>query len=74
MPYPQVPNDDLIDYLQKGNRMEQPKAASDDMYINEIPILISIVFLINLWKRLKENIRNCWFLYKTLKRMDFRKN
>lgn len=32
VPYPQISNDDLIAYLQSGNRMEQPKFAPDDIY------------------------------------------
>ncbi|VDP11829.1 unnamed protein product [Onchocerca flexuosa] len=32
VPYPQVDNDDLVNYLQEGNRMEQPKFAPDDIY------------------------------------------
>ncbi|VDK80072.1 unnamed protein product [Litomosoides sigmodontis] len=32
VPYPQVHNDDLVNYLQEGNRMEQPKFAPDDIY------------------------------------------
>ncbi|VDN03299.1 unnamed protein product [Thelazia callipaeda] len=32
VPYPQVDNDDLLSYLQEGNRMEQPKLAPDDIY------------------------------------------
>uniref|UniRef100_A0A915PIB6 receptor protein-tyrosine kinase n=1 Tax=Setaria digitata TaxID=48799 RepID=A0A915PIB6_9BILA len=32
IPYLQVDNDDLVSYLQEGNRMEQPKLAPDDIY------------------------------------------
>uniref|UniRef100_A0A0R3RUZ7 receptor protein-tyrosine kinase n=1 Tax=Elaeophora elaphi TaxID=1147741 RepID=A0A0R3RUZ7_9BILA len=32
VPYPQVDNNDLVNYLQEGNRMEQPKLAPDDIY------------------------------------------
>ncbi|CAG9531660.1 unnamed protein product [Cercopithifilaria johnstoni] len=32
VPYPQVDNDDLVNYLQEGNRMEQPKLSPDDIY------------------------------------------
>ncbi|KAL3982584.1 Protein tyrosine kinase family protein [Acanthocheilonema viteae] len=32
VPYPQVDNDNLVNYLQEGNRMEQPKLAPDDIY------------------------------------------
>uniref|UniRef100_F1KRI3 receptor protein-tyrosine kinase n=1 Tax=Ascaris suum TaxID=6253 RepID=F1KRI3_ASCSU len=32
VPYPQIPNDDLISYLQAGNRMEQPRFAATDIY------------------------------------------
>ncbi|VDK41767.1 unnamed protein product [Anisakis simplex] len=32
VPYPEVSNDDLITYLQDGNRMEQPRFATTEIY------------------------------------------
>lgn len=34
VPYAEVQNDDLVNYLQQGKRMERPKFAPDDMFVD----------------------------------------
>lgn len=43
VPYPQIDNDDLVNYIQEGNRMEQPKFAPDDMLVSSKIVTVAIL-------------------------------